>query len=847
MFSGSLHAGIPRKINYQGKLADSITGEPRVGSQNMIFRIYDDPGAGTLLWSESQTVPADSAGIFSTILGSITPIDVSLDGQVWLEVEVGGQVLSPRREMVSVPFAFQAEVAGQSRTADSLSGYAAGDFVMKGEISAITSEMIADGTGSGLDADMVDGLDAGAFADTGHVHDERYYTQGELSTPGLINETSNPVEWTALKGVPAGFADGTDDLGGAGDGHSLDAVDGTPADAVYVDADGRVGVGTLSPVSKLDIGGDVNVTGHLLMDERTVLSTDGLFNLRLGWGAGTNSTGDYNTFMGCQAGSTNTEGYHNTFVGFAAGRGNTSGTVNTFVGYGAGLTNTTGSANTFVGYIAGLNNMTGRWNTFLGYYTGTDNATGEGNTFLGAGAGDACLDGSDNCLVGRAAGYESVSGHQNTYVGSFSGFSGTAGHGNVFLGYQAGYSETGSDKLYIANGQSEDDVLIYGDFASGRVGIGTTNPGEALEVNGAAKITAVGSPLKLRTGAGYIELESDNPDPMGLRLSNSRRDWYLINGTSLEDRLSIYDSSSGKERLVIAGMTGRVGIGESHPLSSLTINSNLQEGMGLTYPGITIGNPGSHATLQIGGGSSDYCSFHWTTPDGLMISSTGHLWLNTNGHHMMLSEDGEVGIGTVTPAEQLHIVGGNPRILIEGEASNPEVNFKCTGDPSSEIWAIYKSVSNDDLNFYQNGANRVTIKNSTGSVGIGTNNVGGYKLYVQGEAYATGGWTPSDLRFKEEISGIDNALDKLLGLRGVLFRWKTEEYGDKGFPEGEHYGVIAQDAQKVLPEIVKEGPDGDLAVAYAEIIPVLVEAIRELKTENADLRQRIEALEGTSH
>jgi hypothetical protein len=807
LFLGTVQAGVPHKINYQGKLADSATGEPEAGTHTMVFRIYDDPGAGALLWSESQMVQADSAGVFSAVLGQTAPVDISLDGPVWLEVEVGGEVLVPRREIVSVPFAFLADMAEQA-----------------------------------LDADTVDGLNADAFADTGHMHDVRYYIRSVLNTPGAINDGSNPVDWTKLKGVPVDFADGVDDIGGVGDGHSLDAADGSPADAVFVDDEGNVGVGELSPGSKLDVDGSVNLTGHLKMDQRTVLSTDGLFSLRLGWAAGPNSTGDFNTFLGCRAGSSNTEGYHNTFVGFEAGGSNTSGTVNTFVGHAAGRANTTGGANTYVGYTAGSANITGRWNTCFGYFTGWQNTTGEGNTFLGTGAGYASLDGSNNCFVGRATGYENTSGSQNTFLGNFSGFSNTAGHRNVFVGYEAGYNETGSDKLYIANGQDVGDVLIYGDFAAGRVGINTMSPEEALDVNGAARITAAGSPLKLRTEAGYIELESDNPDPMGLRLSNAHRDWYLINGTGLNDRLSFYDGDAGKERLVIAGPTGRVGIGVSNPLATLTINDNIG-GAGLTYPGIMIGNEGGESTIALGSGASNWCYFGWYHPDLLEVYSSGSIMLRAGSHRLMLTGDGEVGIGTDDPAEELHIVGDNPRILVEAETSNPEVNFKSTGDTSTEIWALYKESSNDDLYFVQDGAISLALKNSTGSVGIGTHNVGSYKLYVQGEAYSTVAWSSSDRRFKTEIGGIECALERLLGLRGVSFKWRREEYADRGFPEGEHFGVIAQDAEGVLPQIVKDGPDGEKSVAYAEIIPVLIESIRELKAENDALKGRIAALE----
>ena len=54
----------------------------------------------------------------------------------------------------------------------------------------------------------------------------------------------------------------------------------------------------------------------------------------------------------------------------------------------------------------------------------------------------------------------------------------------MFIGYRAGFNETGSNKLYIANGSDDANVLIYGEFDNRRVGIGTTNPTANLDVNG---------------------------------------------------------------------------------------------------------------------------------------------------------------------------------------------------------------------------------------------------------------------------------------------------------------------------------------------------------------------------
>ena len=129
--------------------------------------------------------------------------------------------------------------------------------------------------------------------------------------------------------------------------------------------------------------------------------------------------------------------------------------------------------NTWFGKSAGNNaSLTGIDNTFIGYATGTFNTTGQDNTF-----------------IGYVAGYNNISGAGNTYIGEGAGWYNTAGTKNVFLGYFAGYYETGSNKLYIANSNT-DTPLIYGDFSSntltvnGNLGVGTKTPVRQLHLVG---------------------------------------------------------------------------------------------------------------------------------------------------------------------------------------------------------------------------------------------------------------------------------------------------------------------------------------------------------------------------
>ena len=134
-----------------------------------------------------------------------------------------------------------------------------------------------------------------------------------------------------------------------------------------------------------------------------------------------------------------------------------SGATSLFVGAGAGRLNG-GNDNSFLGYQAGYNNTSGMNNTFLGNQAGLNNINANANTF-----------------VGTFAGYTNASGANNTFLGYSAGNNNVSGGSNVFLGFSAGSNETGSNKLYIAN-SGTNPPLIYGDFSTGNVGLGTTNP-----------------------------------------------------------------------------------------------------------------------------------------------------------------------------------------------------------------------------------------------------------------------------------------------------------------------------------------------------------------------------------
>ena len=100
-------------------------------------------------------------------------------------------------------------------------------------------------------------------------------------------------------------------------------------------------------------------------------------------------------------------------------------------------------------------------------------------------------------------------------------------------------------------------------------------------------------------------------------------------------------------------------------------------------------------------------------------------------------------------------------------------------------------------------------------------------------------FSTSDKRLKENVTPIEDALNKVSQIQGVKFDWKPlsdEEKRSIHGNEGHDVGVIAQEVEKILPEVVQERDNGYKAVKYEKIIPLLVEAIKELQAEVQELK-----------
>jgi len=169
---------VPGQLSYQGYLVSATDSLAITATLELTFRLYDSESKGAELWSETHPAVEVNDGLFQVFLGSVTPFpDGLFDGTpLWLQTEVGPEILAPRRPLVSTAYSHRANSA----------------------------EMLLDYTLTDLDG--------------------RWVNEEDLD--------------------------------------HLNAADGSPGNAVYVDPTGQVGIGTQTPAYRLDVSGEVSATAY---------------------------------------------------------------------------------------------------------------------------------------------------------------------------------------------------------------------------------------------------------------------------------------------------------------------------------------------------------------------------------------------------------------------------------------------------------------------------------------------------------------------------------------------------------------------------------------------------------
>jgi hypothetical protein len=268
--------------------------------------------------------------------------------------------------------------------------------------------------------------------------------------------------------------------------------------------------------------------------------------------------------------------------------------------------------------------------------------------------------------------------------------------------------------------------------------------------------------------------------------------------------------------------------------TQVTIKNNGNVGIGTTSPAQKLEVAGK---IRL----TDDIQLWSANPTILWESGALRFYNNSTAtERMRITAAGDVGIGTTSPAFPLHVArssGDSVIVADSGAAYNSQFRFQEAGALTAAITFVS---SDDSLRFY-NGGDRFTIL-SNGNVGIGTTSPS-YKLHVEGNTsgisiYASHDIAAfSDITVKKEVKKIENAIEKVKELNGYTYVRTDDETGTR------RAGVIAQEVQKVLPEVVSANPDGTLNVAYSNMIALLIEGMKEQQATIERLENRIKMLE----
>lgn len=514
--------------------------------------------------------------------------------------------------------------------------------------------------------------------------------------------------------------------------------------------------------------------------------------------------------------------------------------------------------------------------TALRFYRGADRVTflASGNVGIGSINPVQALD-----IVGKAntsAGYNfgNVPVIYNSSTDVYGNIRVLRSESTLGDGMYIGYNGSGGPLRFFSNSGTTELMSLT---TAGNLGIGSTSPGAKLEVAGQVKITG-GSPgdgrvlMSNSVGLGSWGREGTGQFSSG---SVTAGNWYRIASNSgdranAEFTLRCYISSGGHSTLKF--MAG-ISYNDENNISFTVLNHNIYSTPTFTKVRILEATTYDPQYLEVycaRTGSVDYSivsnlqSSGWTPVAWTAGSIPGGynarefdvdklFMVGDSDDRFTVARGGNVGIGSVSPAYKLDVYG--PSGASPAKVGSPD-GYLAFGPVNSGWCHFYTDRGryyfntggtfdsgnigsyDEDLSLQTSGTTRITVLNSNGNVGVGTTSPA-QKLEVSGKIKSNGINETSDIRYKKNIIRIPSALDKTLSLSGVNYYWKKEEYPGKNFDSRLQMGLIAQDVEKIIPEVVLTDPDGYKSVEYSKIVGLLIEAIKEQQKTINELQSAI--------
>ena len=383
------------------------------------------------------------------------------------------------------------------------------------------------------------------------------------------------------------------------------------------------------------------------------------------------------------------------------------------------------------------------------------------------------------------------------------------------------------------------------------VGIGTDAPLSILEIQAANPVLTLRPTSNNSDYSSTIRFQDTNSDNFvgGYIQYDSDANNLVLGVHNTTDKLV----ASDVECIVLSRADGKVGIGTDDPGEELEIAgvSKYTE-LGITThsesdghtgglifrksAGTDLAAPSATVDLEDLGkidfyGVSDADEFKIAASilceqdDESLATMSGRLTFkvrdaDTNVNAMTILKDGKVGIGTTEPRAKLEVVDGvidgTTYVIIDNTSTNQFIKL---GVNASEAQIMY-----DNLDTFRIGEATTSAETSVTTSRL--------LIATDGVVTVTAGTVTSDERLKENISDIVNPLTVINSLTGRTFEWI-----DDNMPLGTQYGVIAQELESVVPELVHNDGLIDIdgspckSANITGVIPILIEAIKELSAK----------------
>jgi hypothetical protein len=378
--------------------------------------------------------------------------------------------------------------------------------------------------------------------------------------------------------------------------------------------------------------------------------------------------------------------------------------------------------------------------------------------------------------------------------------------------------------------------------AGGNIGIGTQTPGQRLTVVGTIESLSGGfkfpdgttqTTAANFTGAAGGDLTGNYPNPAigdgkvtaakiaagavtTPKLANGAvTDVILADNAVTGAKISASAVTSAKLASDGAGLAKVSGGAVSASGVHITVSGNSTATNQIAQDSVIVDNSGTNAggvansVLKFGGsGSGEVIGSRRTSGN----NQNGLDFFTNSVSRLSIRNNGNVGIGTNTP---------NALLEIRNAASATSLQFL-----PGTLFGVG-----------QPNAVTLEIPNITGTIGIWDN------LRVNGSVSGVGNYQNiSDARYKTNVQTVPDALETILNLRGVTFDWRIKDYPAMNFEAGRQVGFLAQEVEKILPQLVTTDSSGYKSVAYANIVPVLVEAMKTQQKQIDSLEKQIAEL-----